>query len=392
ALFAIARSCEGCMRDAEGMLDQLISFCGDKIQESDVLAMFGITSAVKVSELAQAIIDSAPDKALKLLNDLSNSGKELTRLVSDLLSHFRNILVLKVSKGDTSLLDVTEEELKILNQQASALTPEVLTRIMDTISECETQLRDAVSRKALVEITLVKAIQERSAISADALLKHLQRLREETAAGGGTLNQIAFDRKESESACLKETPTSPEAPAYAGIKEQVQSEKETAEETEPILAQETEQPPQSLSPLQKLWEQMLKLSRKNSLFLYNCLKNCEPVSIQDNSLTIAVGEEINIELLNDEKSQKSIAQILSEIGYSGYKTKFIRKDKQLVREQIASEPPQQTPQPKKSVAAPVLEKTVEEKPLNFDDFKNDPLIKEALERFRGRIIDIKKKS
>jgi DNA polymerase-3 subunit gamma/tau len=102
------------MRDAEGMLDQLISFCGTKITETDAITMFGITSTVQVSELAGAIIGSAPQQALKILNDLSNSGKEMTRLIADLLSYFRNLLILKVSNYDTSLIDATEEEVKTL--------------------------------------------------------------------------------------------------------------------------------------------------------------------------------------------------------------------------------------------------------------------------------------
>ncbi|MCX7872610.1 MAG: DNA polymerase III subunit gamma/tau, partial [Verrucomicrobiae bacterium] len=103
AIYTIARSSEGCMRDAEGMLDQLISFCGNQIKESDVVSMFGITSGEKIAELAQSIIDGNTERALRILNELAESGKEMTRLVSDILAYFRDLLLLKVSNGDTSI-------------------------------------------------------------------------------------------------------------------------------------------------------------------------------------------------------------------------------------------------------------------------------------------------
>src|SRR5256714_2997782 len=93
ALHAIARGAEGGMRDAESTLDQLISFCGESIQESDVLSMFGLTARAQIMALASAIIDGNSDATLREFNDLAANGKDLARLVSDLLGHFRNILI-----------------------------------------------------------------------------------------------------------------------------------------------------------------------------------------------------------------------------------------------------------------------------------------------------------
>src|SRR5438132_6129549 len=90
ALFAIARGADGGMRDAESALDQLISFCGDKIEESDVLSMYGLTSQSQLLALTQAVIEGDSEVALRELNSLTKSGKDLGRLVADLLNHFRN--------------------------------------------------------------------------------------------------------------------------------------------------------------------------------------------------------------------------------------------------------------------------------------------------------------
>src|SRR3954451_10830519 len=105
ALHAIARGAEGAMRDAESTLDQLISFCGDKIEEADVLSMFGLTAQKQLLELSKAVLAGEVESALRLLNELTHQGKDLGRLVSDLLGHFRNLLIYQVSRGDLTMIE-----------------------------------------------------------------------------------------------------------------------------------------------------------------------------------------------------------------------------------------------------------------------------------------------
>jgi len=357
------------------MLDQLISFCGTKIVEADVLAMFGITSTAQISELAGAIINSAPQQALKILNDLSNSGKEMTRLVADLLSYFRNILILKVSNYDTSLIDATEEELKLLKTQSESLTPDVLTRIMQVLSDCEMGLRDAVSRKILVELSLVKAIQERSAVSADLILKHLQRLREEDAGAS----------VEPSKSLLKES----EEPKY-------KSAVATNKAVEPAVDVQVSTAPtvdEKATPLQQLWSQLIEGTRSQSSFLPTLLGQCQPVSLEENVLTVSVSPDI-LGLLDDSKNLNIIKGILSGLGHSGVEIKFAKVKPQSEQQQPTQQPHtvKKTVQQKtKATTQPSVLENIE-KPVSVEDFKNDPLIKEALERFRGKIIDVKNKS
>src|SRR5438132_2388057 len=179
ALFAIARGADGGMRDAESALDQLISFCGDKIEESDVLSMFGLAAQDQILDLSRAILAGEIETALRELNELARHGKDLGRLLSDLLAHFRNLLIYQVSKGDTTLLDVSETEAASLAEQARGVSSEALTRIMEVLTDCEGRLRDATSKKILVEVALLKAIEARSAASIESVLKQLQQLRDD---------------------------------------------------------------------------------------------------------------------------------------------------------------------------------------------------------------------
>src|SRR5882762_7155781 len=178
ALYAIARGAEGAMRDAESTLDQLISFCGEHIEEPDVLSMFGLTAQSQLLELSRAVLAGEVESALRQLNDLANHGKDLGRLLSDLLNHFRNLLIFQVSRGGLEMLEVSEGEANSLAEQSKVASTEGLTRILEVFSETEMRLRDAASKKILIEVALLKAIEARSAVSVDSVLKQLQGLRE----------------------------------------------------------------------------------------------------------------------------------------------------------------------------------------------------------------------
>ncbi|GIT13098.1 MAG: hypothetical protein CM1200mP34_5040 [Verrucomicrobiales bacterium] len=175
ALFAIARGAEGCMRDAESALDQLISFCGTNITEPDVLSMFGLTAQAQLFALAEAVLTGDSTRTLTELNALAGQGKDLGRLVSDLLTHIRNRLVYVVSKGDLSLLEVSEAEASALETGAKLADEQALARVLDVLTDCEGRLRLATSKKILIEVSLLKAAQAKSALGIDEVLGQLQK-------------------------------------------------------------------------------------------------------------------------------------------------------------------------------------------------------------------------
>src|SRR5580704_15870003 len=161
ALYAIARGADGGMRDAESTLDQLISFCGDKIEEPDVLSMFGLAAQSQILKLSHAVLTGEISTALTQLDELARGGKDLGRLLGDLLGHFRNLLIYQVSHGDMNLLEASEAESGALKEQTSLANTDSLTRILEVFADAEMRLRDAASKKILVEVSLLRAIEAR---------------------------------------------------------------------------------------------------------------------------------------------------------------------------------------------------------------------------------------
>jgi DNA polymerase III subunit gamma/tau len=383
ALDAIARGAEGGMRDAESALDQLISFCGGKIEEADVLSMFGLTARSQIIELAGAVLAGHAETALRELDSLAKQGKELSRLVSDLLNHFRNLLIFQVARGDMGMLEVSEAEAASLAGQSQGVTSESLTRVMEVFSECEMRLRDAASKKILIEVALLKAIEARSAVSLDSVLERLQSLRK----GDGALSAAAAGpavtptRQAPAPAKSRMTEYAPEPHAAAP------AVKETAPQA-PLIAGTN-------GDLLQLWGKLIEAVGRVSPFTRTYLLEAHPVSLAKGLLTIGFDPEFedHIGLVDNSRNHTLLQTKLGELGHVGAQIKFIKAERPADMAPIPVEPTPAsesvTAPPSGAAAQAAAASPARSKPVNKDDFKNDPLIQKALEIFKAQIVEVR---
>lgn len=131
--FAIARACEGSLRDGESILDQLISFSQKEIKISDVVSVLGIIEEDAFVNFVNAVSSQDAERALNLISEISGRGKDTNYFLEGLLEYYRNLMVLKITKaGAGELVDLPQESLKKLSQQAAVLS---LSDIMVSINQ-----------------------------------------------------------------------------------------------------------------------------------------------------------------------------------------------------------------------------------------------------------------
>ncbi len=175
ALACIARMAEGGMRDAQSILDQMISFCGGEISEPDVLDVFGLVAADKIAELAGAVAAGDHQKIVAIVDECDANGRDLVRLLSDLQALVRGALLDAIAKGGRS------EQLG-----GTPLTTEQLTRLLDGLREGEGGVKLGLAEKINFEVTLLKAVEASRARAIDSLIKELASLAEESPATAGS--------------------------------------------------------------------------------------------------------------------------------------------------------------------------------------------------------------
>ena len=141
ALDAIARMAMGGMRDAQSILDQMISFCGSSISQENVLDVYGIVSEDRIQQLAHSVLRSDFKFILDETEAFLQEGLDFYRALLDLSSCFREILIEKVKDNK------------------DAIYPEQIVRILDSLREGEEMVRFGLSEKANFEVTLFRAVE-----------------------------------------------------------------------------------------------------------------------------------------------------------------------------------------------------------------------------------------
>ncbi|MDD4016526.1 MAG: DNA polymerase III subunit gamma/tau [Kiritimatiellae bacterium] len=177
ALLAIARGAEGGLRDAISALDQLISFKGDSLTEDDVLAVFGLVSRRSLETLAAAVLTGDMGEILRLVDMFDSAGKDMRRLVVELMEHFRNLLIYQYVGEGMANLDATPEQIRVLASQAALADSTRVLQIADQLGETEGRLRYALSVRTLIEMSLIRCARLARAVSLEEILKRLNALR-----------------------------------------------------------------------------------------------------------------------------------------------------------------------------------------------------------------------
>ncbi len=402
ALHAIARGADGGMRDAESTLDQLISFCGDKIEEPDVLSMFGLAAQNQILKLSGAVLAGEISTALTQLDELARGGKDLGRLLGDLLNHFRNLLIYQVSKGDLNLLEASEAEVAALKEQGSLANSDAFTRILEVFADAELRLRDAASKKILIEVSLLRAIEARNALPIDVVLKQLNLLRGQGGGPAATPAAAQPARTAAAEATERRPSVRPEPP--------IGHQRAGSETGAPAVAVAA---PVAAVPvagnLTELWSRLMEAVGRASPFAYGYLTNAHPVSFEKNVLVIGYDPEFEdqIGLVDHSRNHTLLSTKLAELGHANAMIKFIKAEAPVGwnRKPVAAPtPPPAAAKPapvpasatapaKSKDAAPAPAATGEKKtaavPFSKEDFKNDPLIQKALEVFKGTIIEVR---
>jgi len=389
------------MRDAESTLDQLISFCGDKIEEPDVLSMFGLAAQNQILKLSQAVLAGEVSAALTQLDELARGGKDLGRLLGDLLNHFRNLLIYQVSKGDLNLLEASEAEAAALKEQAALAGQDALTRILEVLADAELRLRDAASKKILFEVTLLRAIEARNALPIDAVLRQLNQLRGQSVTAAQPASGPNPPAQLSSPAANGQRPAA-ESPGHR-VPPPPARPKTAAPSPAPAAAAPSQ------GNLGELWSALLDALGRVSPFTRGYLLDAHPVSFEKSALVIGFDPEFedHLGLVDNTRNHSLLATKLAELGHPNSMIKFVLAEAPAGWVRQPPTAPAPAPSPAKPAAkadtpplpakpaepspalAPAAEKKTAPIPFKKEDFKNDPLIQKALEIFKGTIVEVR---
>lgn len=363
AAHAIAKGADGGLRDAESMLDQLVAFCGEKIAEPDVLNVFGFTSEQTVSNFTDKILRGETPEALELLHAEAETGKDMMKLMSDLISYLRDLLVCKV-KPDALADDLNPELQKSLEAQAAIIETDRLLELIDQFAAAEGRMKWAPNKRLHFEVAVIKAIQTLSQVTLNEVIENLAALRE----GKSPVQAMPVGR------------TSAKSNAKSSDKTVVVEAARVAEQPPARESnRQPEQPASSPTPESKavdheaVWQKAIEQIRLRRPLIRGWVASAKALGIEGRFFVLGFPPEqkMAMESVASPRSRDFLEALLKEISSQDWKIKFTLKEGL----------------PVMNVAEPAM---VEELPARKKGdsqalFKDDPLIREALEIFKGEI-------
>ncbi|MCX5706239.1 MAG: DNA polymerase III subunit gamma/tau [Candidatus Omnitrophica bacterium] len=160
-LFAIAKSSDGALRDAESILDQLVSFSKEKISLKDVISVLGLVEQEALFAITDKIIQKDPKGTLELLNRLIDDGKDMNVFLNNLIEHFRNLMIAKVTKGDAKLIDLPQDICEEILKQSRSLSLEEIFTAFNILANTLEMAKRLDSLRIPLEVNLIRLAQDK---------------------------------------------------------------------------------------------------------------------------------------------------------------------------------------------------------------------------------------
>ena len=175
ALARIARSADGSVRDALSLFDQVLSFSGDDVSDEDITALLGLIDRELLIEASGAIAATDSLRLLDLVERLSDYGADHRNFVRELMLHFREILLVKIAPDSSALLSqILPEEKDRLRPLAETFSEEDLLRMIDVLAKTDTELRLAQDPRVTLEFALMKMAHLRRLVPFAELVARLE--------------------------------------------------------------------------------------------------------------------------------------------------------------------------------------------------------------------------
>lgn len=184
ALRYVAKAGDGSMRDALSLLDQCAAFhYGEPLTYENVLDVLGAVDNRVFRELFGALRNGQTKDCILRLEEMVIQGRELSQFVADFIWFLRNLLILKTADEAEELLDMSEDNLKQLREDAALADENVLMRYIRVFSEVLNQIRFAAQKRVLVELAFIRLTKPEMEQSMDAVLERLEQLERQMEEG-----------------------------------------------------------------------------------------------------------------------------------------------------------------------------------------------------------------
>jgi len=174
ALLSITQESEGSLRDAQSLLDQVISYGGREIRDEDIVEVLGLIDRKILNDTIEAIADRNPERCMEMIERVYHYGVDLQHFCRELLQYLRHLILIKVSQHPEGLMELLEEEMEILKKQADKFEFDQLNHLFNLLLKGEEEMAQSTFPRTMLEMTLIRMATFRPLLPIDDILKKLE--------------------------------------------------------------------------------------------------------------------------------------------------------------------------------------------------------------------------
>ena len=308
SLNLIARVSDGAMRDSLSILEQAISMGNEKVDYNSLLKILGLVTNDNLFRLIDAIIERNIEKSMLIIEELAMSGKDMGIFIKDLMNHFRNLLMIKITHNPEDVLDTSEENIERLKEQSLRIRVEEIMRCIKILQEGEDSLALSKQSRIDLELAIIKMCKIEYDTSKEVLLNRINKL-EEILKSGNIKIKAVHDKNSSS---IEESSVSIVTDNNINdISKIVNEEKDST-----TLLDVNSESTLEIDDVKKAWNDVLeRLKSRRAMILFATLRTGKPIACKNGIITIEYEEQFkfNKDRLEKPEYRTLVEDVLSEV-------------------------------------------------------------------------------
>ena len=374
-LLYLARESEGSMRDAQSLLDQVISYAGKEIRDEDIVEVLGLVDQKILYDTLEAIADRDAGRCMEVVEQVYHYGYDVQHFCRELLHSLRNLILMKVSQHPGHLIELPEEELQVLRKLAERFPFDHLNHLFNLLLKGEEEVAQSTFPRTMLEMTLIRMATLRPVLAIEDILKKLEGL--ERTRPPSNVQPVDREgpahekRKEFKEARPPKEPKEPQRDEAPSSKKTENS----ADSQDPDNSPGEEPGGESQKAREETWKELVSFTRTRNPVLGAFLAFGDLVQLNEEKIEIGFEKDsFHYERMLEAENRSQLEKICRD---------YLAKETKLVISPIG-----QRVKSKGRVALDIAESAENGQGKQLEKGQEgNPLIQETLRLFNGRIVE-----
>ena len=312
SLNLIARVSDGAMRDSLSILDQAISMGNGNVDYNTVVSMLGLVTNEHLFNLTNAVIQRSVEKSIGIIEDVIYSGKDIYLFIKDLITHYRNLLMAKVTNNPEEVLDMSEENIALIKEQSARLRAEEIMRCIRILQEAENNAKLSKQARLYCELAVIKMCKIEYDTSNEVMLTRLNKLEESLRNGSIKVATVSKEVAQMSASKPVNTMTSNKV-----VKEQYSNSENVSENPDSKI---------TINDVKKSWKDIIeRFKARREMIISSLIMIGKPVECSNGVITVEFDSqnEFAKNRLSEAKNRDVINDVFFEIFREKVKVNFV---------------------------------------------------------------------